>query len=169
MQKGMSVAMWIWIIGGVLIAGLLFVMVVNNMGFFTSQKSREAMLDQFRLNIVNKADLICASSIGSVNPSSVELKNVQAIYAAEKPRNVDPKAPLYITQKNYSIGKYLCMSFDNEGCKEMTCEINMTYIGTPLKTSDMYKIGISDGSFEFDLSIQKNEHSKVLISATHRP
>ena len=171
MKKGLSVGIWIWIIGGVLIAGFLFVMVFYNLALVGSQKSREFMVDQFETKIVKGADYICSLGIGSVKPTKIKLKGVQAIYAAKKPENVNPKAPLYIVQGNRSYGNYLCISFSNTDfiCEKLACKVNITYMGTPMKGTDMYNMGITDGYFDFDVSIEKKEHGKVLITGTHIP
>lgn len=168
--KGITVAIWIWIIGGLVLAFFGFLIVYNMIMSHSSENVRRDMLNQYN-ELYGGIELTCFSAVGHRESVYLRLKGVKAIYASNINENVDPKAPYYIANGNISSGKYICISFDDEDfrCKRVPCLVNMTYMGTPMKESRMYKIGIVDGFFDFKVTVEKPKHNFVNVTAIHVP
>ncbi len=171
LSKGLSTSVWIWIIGGLVVAMLTFTMTFQSLVSVGETSQRNEIVDQFE-NIKNTASLYCMRGQGSMTTQSISLSNVRAIYASESIDNPGPRTPNYIAESETETGDYLCMKFQETEepykCYKMRCPVNMTYVGTPLKGTDMYILGSEDGSFEFDLTIRKKANN-VRIKAQHIP
>lgn len=147
---------------------------------FYSSYSRESCTQAKRTVLVHfnslkdSIDLACSSAPGQKSYLKFSDRancGARAIYAAPNNQNVDPKVPRYIADKNISEGHYVCLSFDEDNfrCVKIACNVNMTYFGVPEKVSDMYKLGIVDGTFDFDLVVEKSNFGQVVVNATHIP
>ncbi|MFB6193110.1 MAG: hypothetical protein ABEK00_02565, partial [Candidatus Nanohaloarchaea archaeon] len=132
---------------------------------------RNEIVDSYT-DIVNTAKLYCSKGTGSLTTEEISLSGVRAIYAAENKGNPPARTPKYVSSSQTSTGNYICLKFKKTSnpyaCRQISCEINMTYIGTPLKGTNMYKLGKEDGSFEYNLEIIKKER-KIRIKASHYP
>lgn len=170
MKKGGTVAMWVWIIGGIAAGVLTFTVAYANLSQVGIQTSRQSVVEQFN-SIKGKADLLCLQSPGARKSAEVSLRDVRAIYAASNNSLPGSKAPKYISEGRVSTGDSLCLSFvdSHYDCKEVRCPVNMTWIGRPLPGSDMYELGKGDGQFQFDLQMRKTGAGRVLIEARHIP
>ncbi|MDY6778076.1 MAG: hypothetical protein SVU32_05380 [Candidatus Nanohaloarchaea archaeon] len=170
MKKGISVSIWIWIIGGLIAAMLTVTAAYFNLAQVGSQVSRQNVVDDF--NTLNKdIGFICQQAAGSRTSKTLALKGVRAIYAADNRGKPPDDVPQLISNSRTEKGDYLCLTFTNShyGCTEHQCPVNMTYIGRPLPGTDMYALGSGDGRFEFKLTIRKNASGSVVVTAAHRP
>ncbi|MFB6174648.1 MAG: hypothetical protein ABEJ87_01585 [Candidatus Nanohalobium sp.] len=170
-SKGLSTSVWIWIVGGLVVALLTFTVTFQSLVNVGNTSARNNVVDQFG-DIRNTARLYCMRGEGSLTTKTVSLSGVRAVYAADSKGNPDPRVPNYISEGQTNTGKYMCLKFENSAnpynCVKMRCQVNMTYIGKPLKGSDMYILGRKDGSFEFKLTIKKLEN-QLRINASHVP
>lgn len=170
-RKGLSTSVWIWIIGGLVVAMLTFTMTFQSLVSVGETSSRNDVVDQFN-NVKNTADLYCSRGEGSLTSKTVSFSGVRGIYASESKSNPPPEIPNYVSNSETNTGKYLCLKFEDTSdpysCLEMQCSVNMTYIGKPLEGTDMYILGSEDGSYQFDLEI-RSKATGVQIDAQHRP
>ena len=171
LRKGITVATWIWIIAGVIIAFTVFTVAYFNIGLLQSQANRQEVKDSFQ-RLRDQIDFACSNAPGYKKPNiRYNFHRTRAIYVSERVKEPDPKVAKFISEGKNSSGSYICVSFqeDDFSCLELDCETNMTYMGTPLKGSDMYELGVEDGSFEFEVTIEKSDIGKVEVIADHLP
>lgn len=170
-SKGLSTSIWIWIIGGLVVAMLTFTMTFQSLVSVGETSGRNDVVDRFE-NVRNTADLYCSRGEGSMTTEKISFSGVRGIYASESKSNPPPEIPNYVSEQETARGDYLCLKFegtsDPYACYEMECSVNVTYIGTPLEGTDMYVLGSEDGSFQFDLEIRKKA-TEVRMDAQHRP
>jgi len=170
-EKGLSTSIWIWIIGGLVVAMLTFTMTFQSLVSVGETSSRNEVVDDFN-TLRNTADLYCSRGQGSMTTQQISFSDVRAIYTADSKKNPPPETPNYISNSKTEKGDYLCLKFEDTSdpyaCHEMKCSINTTYMGTPLKGTDMYILGSEDGSFSFNVQIEKKA-GEVRIDAKHRP
>jgi hypothetical protein len=170
-MRGMSTSIWIWIIGGLVVAMLTFTLTFQSLVSVGETSNRNEIVDQFE-NVRNTARLYCMKGQGSMTTQKVSLSGVRAIYAADSRENPGPRAPNYISESETEKGDYMCLKFEDSEepytCYEMRCPVNITYMGTPLKGTDMYVLGGEGGSYQFDLTLRKKSNA-VRIKAEHRP
>lgn len=169
-KKGITVATWIWIIAGVLIAFTTFTVAYFNIWNLTSQTNRQEVKDSF-FRLREEINLACSNTGYRRTGMRLNLYNARAIYVSENKSRPPLKVSKMILDGNKSAGEFLCLAFDKKSfmCSRLICEANMTYIGTPLKGSDMYEIGIRDNNFEFDINIRRKSGEPVKIRAKHMP
>lgn len=173
-QKGASVEMWIWIVGGILFSAILFLIFYSWIIRGSCTQMQNDVKDSFS-KFANTAQIICRQGLWARASLDIDLGTqkcgARAIYSSKTISDVDAKYPIYVVEKRKSEGNYLCISFGEEKfyCEKLNCKVNMTYIGTPYKESDMYKIGIGDDRFQYRLSIQKRDFDLVVIDAQHLP
>jgi hypothetical protein len=172
LEKGMSTSIWIWIIGGLMIAMITFIFTFQSMVSVGETSRRNNVVDQFN-NVKNTVDLYCSKGRGSMTTQTVSLTGVRGIYASNNRGNPTPEIPKNISESDYKSGKYLCLKFEGDenhfACRETSCRVNMTYIGTPIKGSDMYILGNEEPGFNFDLEIKKKADGTVDVEASHKP
>lgn len=172
LKKGTSTSIWIWIVGGMAVAMITFTMTFQSLVSVGETSKRNNVVDQFN-NIKNTADLYCSKGMGSLKTETVSLTDVRGIYASDSKKNPPPEIPKHISESEHETGNYLCLKFEDStnpySCRQTSCQINMTYIGTPLEGSDMYLLGKENPGFTFDLEIEKKADGTVEIDAEHRP
>lgn len=170
-KKGITISMWVWIIAGVLIGVTVFTVAYFNIWQLTGQAHKQEVKDTF-LTLRSEIERACMNAEGYKKPNMMfNLYMTRAIYLSEGIRPPDPKVSKLISQGNLSSGDYICLSYreNDYECSQLPCEANMTYIGRPLKGSDMYELGVSDENFEFEVTVEKVEMGKVNVSARHIP
>lgn len=170
MKKGMSVSIWIWIIGGLVVAIMTFTAAYYNLNQIGEQAFRQNVVDQY--NEINKEiSFICQQAQGSSSEGEVELREVRAIFASNQKGEPPSDVPTLIDTGKSKKGNYVCLTFDNAhyDCVEHECNVEMDYIGTPAPGSEMYKLGSSDGKFEFELTYEKQDFDTVRVEAKHVP
>ena len=170
MEKGMSVSIWIWIIGGLVVAIMTFTAAYYNLSQIGEQAFRQNIVDQYE-GLNSDIEFICRQATGSSTQRKVKLRKVRAIFASSNRGEPPGDVPQKITDKETNTGNFVCLTFDNAhyGCVEHDCMVEMTYIGMPSPASDMYKLGSADGNFEFELSVEKTDFNTVEVSARHIP
>lgn len=170
MSRGITVSIWIWIIGGLMIGALTLSAAYFNLVQIGQQSGRQQAVDQFE-SLNSEIDFYCRQATGAQTTDTVSLRNVRAIFASDTRGEAAAEAPNYIAEQRSNTGEYVCMSFEDNhyDCIEQSCSVNMTYIGTPLPGSDMHTLGSDDGQFTFDLTIRKEPTGEVQVEAEHIP
>lgn len=172
LSKGVSTSIWIWIVGGLAVAMITFTMTFQSLVSVGETSQRNEIVDKFN-NLVNTANLYCSKGQGSLKTEKISLTGVRGIYSSDSRQNPPPTIPDNISASDSKTGEYLCLKFEGEekpySCREMSCQTNMTYIGTPLEGSDMYLLGKETPGFTFDLEIEKKADGTVKIDAQHTP
>lgn len=168
-SKGVTLSIWIWVIGGMIIGGIILLGSYYSLGSIGKQVMTQNVVDDFKQLNDNDISYICDRSTGSFITTEMTLNNVRGIYAADTPRKAGDDIPEKISDREKSSGKYMCMQIENQEprCIEHSCNIETTYIGKPLPGTDMYQLG--DGSWTFRLKVEKSQNNKVSINATHIP
>lgn len=169
-MKGISLSIWIWIIGGLMIAALTFALAFPSVMQVGEQTVRNRAIDQFR-SLNNDVDYICQRGVGTRKTRTIKLYDVKAIYASQNKREPDSKVPQYIADQKTSKGNYLCLSFPEShwGCQQHSCEVNATYTGKPLEGTEMYSLGEQSGNFRFRITMEKTDAGQVRLKADYRP
>ena len=170
MKKGMSVSIWIWIIGGLVVAIMTFTAAYYNLSQIGEQAFRQNIVDEYE-GINGDINFICKQATGSSTQRTVELRKVRAIFSSSSRGEPPGDVPEKIENGDTNSGNFVCLTFDNAhyGCVEHDCMVEMTYIGMPAPASDMYKLGSADGKFEFELTVEKTDFNTVRVTATHIP
>lgn len=172
LRIGASTSIWIWIVGGLAVAMITFTMTFQSLVSVGETSSRNDVVDQYN-NLKNTADLYCSKARGSMTTETISLSGVRGIYAENKKQNPPAEIPKNISESDKRTGDYLCLKFkdsdDPYACRKTSCEVNMTYIGTPLEGTDMRILGEETSGFDFDLSIEKRDDGSVGIDAKHVP
>lgn len=168
-SKGVTLSIWIWVIGGMIIGGIILLGSYYSLGSIGNQVMTQNVVDDFNDLNENDISFICDRSKGSFTTTEMTLNNVRGIYAADIPREASDDIPEKISNGEKSTGEYLCMQVENQEprCLEHSCNIKATYIGKPLPGTDMYQLG--DGSWTFRLKVEKSQNNEVSINATHLP
>lgn len=168
-SKGVTLSIWIWIIGGMIIGGIILLGSYYTLGSIGKQVTTQNVVDDFNQLNENDISFVCDRSTGSFTTTEMTLNNVKGIYAADSPRKANDDIPEKISNREKSTGDYMCMQIDNQEprCIEHSCNLEATYIGKPLPGTDMYQLG--DGSWKYRLKIEKTQNNKVSINATHIP
>lgn len=169
-RDGITVSIWIWIIGGLMIGALTMSAAYFNLIQIGQQNARHQAVDQYE-SLNSEIDFYCRQATGARTTETVSLRNVRAIFTSNTRGEAPVEAPNYIAQQQTAKGEYVCMSFDDGhyNCIQHSCSVNMTYVGTPLPGSDMYSLGSDDGQFTFDLTIRKDAVGEVRVEAEHIP
>lgn len=170
MSRGITVSIWIWIIGGLMIGALTMSAAYFNLIQIGQQSGRQQAVDQFE-SLNSEIDFYCRQATGARTTDRVSLRKVRAIFASATRGEAAAEAPQYVAQQQTNTGEYVCMSFEDShyDCIQHSCSINMTYVGTPLPGSDMHTLGSDDGQFTFDLTIRKVGTGDVRVEAEHIP
>ena len=92
LEKGMSTSIWIWIIGGLMIAMITFIFTFQSMVSVGETSRRNNVVDQFN-NVKNTVDLYCSKGRGSMTTQTVSLTGVRGIYASNNRGNPTPEIP----------------------------------------------------------------------------
>ncbi len=169
-KKGIAVSAWIWIVGGILIAIITTLIVYTAIANLREERAVRHSENEF-VKINEDISWACRNPIGNRKIIETKLNYVNGIYAAETRGEPDSQIPQYISDQETAKGEYICLDFGeyHYGCVEHSCEINMTYIGTPLPGTEMYVLGNSDQSFDFELTIEKTGTNQVTVEARHQP
>jgi len=170
MRRGLSVSLWIWIIGGFVVATITLTLAMSNVGNIFQLGQRTQVVDSY-YSMTQDIKFQCEQAKGARKSGlRLSLKDVRALYASDNRSGPPERAPQLVSEEATSEGNYVCMKMIDGKlrCEKMQCEVNMTYMGRPLQGTDMYRLGAGDGSFSFDYSIVK-ERDKVSIRAKHVP
>ncbi|MFH1294732.1 MAG: hypothetical protein ABIH90_02205 [Candidatus Aenigmatarchaeota archaeon] len=142
-MKG-EVSTWIWVVGG-LIIGVSIILFATTMsaGFFRSYQEN-SMREKF-LNLADRANAICSGGEGNTDYFKFVLSEVvRAVYPAKNKFERPPdKVSELISGRESGEGNYICFSlFEQQepSCKEISCPVEMEYIGTPSLKEDLFSI-----------------------------
>lgn len=166
-----SVPIWIWIIGGIIVALTALTGAYMQLSNIGCQAQKQQAINQYT-SINEDVRFLCQQAPGSRQTKTVSFGcGVRAIFADDTRGEPPAKVPQHISESDWSRGKYVCLTFgDNHyGCAERQCTVNMTYIGEPLEGTDMYQLGKRDNTFEFELTMRRLEDQEIVIEATHVP
>lgn len=168
-MKG-TVAIWIWIIGGLIVGIMTLLAAYTNLSQVGTQTARQNVVSSFN-DINSDIDFLCSQAPGARKTKDVSLRDVRAIYASEDKSEPTSEAPDLISEGETAQGQYTCLTFvsGHYGCVEHSCPVEMTWIGRPLPGSDMHTLGSEDGLFDFKLRMRKTSEDKVVVEAEHLP
>lgn len=167
-MKGVTLSIWMWIVGGLIMGGLIFVGSFYNLTAIGEQVTIQNTQSEFN-SINNDISFVCGRAEGTERSREITLHQVRALYSAETIRESPDESPLFVSEEESSSGEHYCIDFEgpNYECVEHDCNIESNYIGEPLAGSDMYQLG-EGGGWSFDLTISK-EGDNVKIESTHLP
>jgi len=166
-----SVPIWIWIIGGIIVAITALTgayMQLKNVG---CQASKQDTINAYK-SINEDIRFLCQQAPRSQQTEEVSFRcGVRAIFASDTRGEPPAKVPQFISDSDWARGDYVCLTFKDQhhGCMQRQCTVNMTYIGEPLEGTDMYEIGKEDNTFEFDLTMRRLENQQIQVIAEHVP
>ncbi len=170
-QKAVAVPIWIWIVGGIIVALLALTGAYLQLTSMGEQTARHQAIDQFT-SLNEEVRFMCQQAPGSRTTKRVTFgSGILAMFASSTRGEPPSRVPMQIAQGQKGEGSYICLTFEDEhyGCIEQQCKVEMTYVGWPLEGTDMYEIGSRDNKFQFDLSVQRDQDQTVVVDATHVP
>lgn len=169
-RAGAAVPLWIWIVGGIIVALVLLTAGVSIFGDMGRQSTQQSAVDQFN-SMEKDVEFLCQQAPGAQKTERVDIGDgVLAMFAADTRGEAPNAVPNLVSEQEMAAGDFLCLTFENShyGCMETACPVNMTYIGQPMEGTDMYELGAQDGTFTFDLTMTRQEH-QIEIQADHIP
>lgn len=145
--KGVSLSIWIWMIGGVITASMLILITQTSLVQLGQQTSRQAVIQDFR-GLNQDISGICRQARDSQKYSEIKLPEVKAIFASNNKKKAPTESKVYVTNNTISEGKNVCLTFKDEhyGCKRHSCNIKMNYMGEPLENSEKSVIAEETGN-----------------------
>lgn len=158
-----SAATWLWIIGGLMIGIAVIGFAVSIFGGMMRSYQENDVIEQV-YQLGNRAESVCQGGFGNLDFMKIELPDfVRAVYPARSGHQKPPdRVAQFITDKEAGSGKYICLSFFGKPeprCREISCSINMSYIGSPSLKDDLFsvlsKISGDYPTYKFSLSIEK--------------
>lgn len=167
---GAAVPLWIWIVGGIIVALVLLTGAVSVFGDLGRQSAQQSAVDQFN-SLGKDVKFLCQQAAGAQKTKRINIGNgVLSMFAADTRGAAPDDVPNLVSNQEMEAGDYLCLSFKDShyGCQETVCPVNMTYIGQPMDGTDMYELGARDDKFTFELTLVRKEH-QVEIQANHVP
>jgi hypothetical protein len=169
-SKAVTLSIWIWLIGGVIIGGVVLLGAFYNLGLLGQQTATNQITTDFKELTERKIDLICDRSKGSRQSMRVNLRGVRGIYSSDTISDPPDDVPQRIAQSDRFKGKYVCLKFKNQEptCYESSCQVKTTYMGEPMPGSDMYRLG-EGGGWTFDIKIEKTDSNEVTVEGQHVP
>jgi len=131
-MKG-SISIWIWIIGGVLAALLVFSMAYMYLVSISNQAVEQRFLEQYA-NLRAEINDLCWGFSGTYRDYRIELpEHVEVMYLTNDTETIVIDIDQKVRDKEMSIGSNLCMKFEERTmrCLVLDCEASMPYLGTP--------------------------------------
>jgi len=171
-RSGISMSIWIWVIIGIVIAAFVFAVAQQNIILLLIQLNNQNAVSQYN-QIYSMVSEICTMAKGSRDTTEISInREVYALYTSMDNTAPTDSAPYYIENLNKTSGYYLCYQFNVEHeidkftCKKTSCNITMTYMGTPRKGSKLDKIAqLSGDAFHYEINIAKTGKDSVLVDA----
>lgn len=169
-RKGVTLGIWIWLIGGVVLGGIVLLGAFYNLGLLGQQTATNQITTDFKHLTERKIDLVCERSEGSTQSMQINLRDVRGIYSSDSRSNPPDDIPQRISESDSSKGKYICLKFKNQepSCYESSCQIKTTYMGEPIPGTDMYRLG-EGGGWTFDVTVEKTDTNEVTVDGDHVP
>lgn len=130
-MKGIS--QWIWIVGSIIAAIIIFTMVYNQILLSSRAIVEQESIKQFS-EITSNANDLCWETAGNKREFTLNLGDmVEGIYAAESAHIEYEKEQMInkIILNNNSIGNYLCLKITDKRleCEEVGCNVSFPFIG----------------------------------------
>jgi hypothetical protein len=128
-----GIAQWVWIVGGIIAAIIIFAMAYNQVLLSSRAVVEQESIKQFS-EVVSNANNLCWEIAGNKRELTVNLGDmVEGIYAAESAHTEYEKEQLInkIILNNNSTGKYLCLKIEDKrlDCKQFDCNVTFPFIG----------------------------------------
>ncbi|MBI4439200.1 hypothetical protein HY640_04670 [Candidatus Woesearchaeota archaeon] len=150
-----SVEVWMWVIAGVMIAGLILVgsyQFLSKYFYNADFESSRSELDRLVLSLNH----VCSSGLGSKESLRLKLSDKVSRVFVRNSEGVE------------GSGRFVCMGFGSEGyCSEVrVCEASMRGIELEQKSSVLdfvYRTFGSRKSADFDFAIKKSELRKLSL------
>jgi hypothetical protein len=164
-MKGATLSIWVWMIGGIVTAGLLILITQTSLVQLGEQTNRQAITQDFR-GLNNDISNACRQSYGYQSTTELGLQGVEAVFAAENRSEAPVESQILIANEETSTGKQVCLTFEDShfGCMEHTCNVNMTYMGMPQEGSDKYILG-EESNFQYEATVSKQENGDIRVEA----
>ena len=160
---------WIYIIGGLIVAVIAFVIAYNLMTSSMEFSQRQNFLNEFS-SFYSDVDTVCNQEMNSSLERKISIpSSVRVIYATNDVYYALPNVTDLIKKQKLSSGQHICLQFNNEkesrcypeNLNNMSCNISMPYIGTLQESEDIWvrvsKILGKPPIKTYYLSIQKIE------------
>jgi len=114
-----GIAVWIWVVGGVIIGLVMFTILFQLVSFMLSSRDVSITKDSF-MQFASIVSRICDMREKSESVQSVSLKNVDFMYATSDQKIMNVTG-------NRTFGKYLCINMSSEvTCVETGCLIEIS-------------------------------------------
>jgi len=176
MKKGDAPSLWLWIIGGFLLASLTLVILWQLLATAQVGFMRKAAAQEFT-GLDNELSYLCSAvSPGSSRTINMKLPTVvEGIYAAPSetyiPQNLSQLVDSPLNKGGISNGKYVCLKLRGEAkaqCNHFECTIVTDYLGASPKDSffDQLRQLASSPTFNYDLLLTKTEDNRIIINET---
>jgi hypothetical protein len=119
-MKGITV--WMWLIAGVVVGMIMFVLFFQLMSYLTLSKYREDAKQSFD-DLTSTINAMCESKSGIQSSKKIVFPDsVSMVYST-----TDPK--VFFEKNNRTYGKYACLKFQNEQfCEGLRCDLELSTI-----------------------------------------
>ena len=121
MVAGKGIAVWIWVVGGVIIGLVMFTILFQLVSFMLSSRDVSITKDSF-MQFASIVSRICDMREKSESVQSVSLNNVDFMYETSDQKTMNVSG-------NRTFGKYLCINMSSEiTCVEAGCLIEISTV-----------------------------------------
>ena len=112
-----GIAVWIWLIGGIIVGMIMFVLFFQLMSYLTLSRAREDARPSFD-DLTSTVNALCEGRPGIQSSKKfVFPDSVSIVYSTS-----DPKT--YVEKNNRTYGKFACLKFQKEQfCEGVSCDL----------------------------------------------
>lgn len=159
-----GIAVWIWLVAGVIIGIIMFMLFFQLMSFLTLSRAREDAKQSFD-DMTSSANALCQSK-----PGTQETKNfvfpstVSIVYSTS-----DPK--VYQEKNNRTYGSYACLKFQNEQyCEGLPCNLEFEPIRSTQTVLGLVDTLMGKSNYQQHLvTLSKNECGVSILGNGEAP
>lgn len=169
-----GVATWVLIVGSVVFGIMIFAASSSLIIKQVENIERQMIIDNIA-DLYNLLKLVCINEgIGAQRFYEIDLpENVRAVYVSKSEYSEPPdKVSVLISDRESTVGNYFCYQLWEENlpkCRELMCDLNFTYIGTPSLKSDLptliSRILSKKPVYKYNLQIRKLKDWFLLVEA----
>jgi hypothetical protein len=131
---------WLYIIGGIVIGMLVFVIAYNLVTVSIKQAQEQTFLTSFK-DFYTDIENVCIQEINNYIITNIAIPtSVRVLYVTDDKKNLLPTVVEKIKNKEMNRGRNLCMQFADEQslrCQDLTCNTNMLYMGSLPENMDI--------------------------------
>jgi len=157
-KSGKGIAIWIWVLGAVIIGLVVFAIFFRFMVIMNESKQQQDAKSAYQ-KIIGSFNGYCSVRKGSAMTQKFDFSNiVQSIFAS-----LDQKNPNI--EGNVTTGKYVCINISSSvTCEKAYCDVEMALLQKKSQLlSDVDKVLGKVGNAQYTLRLEKTDCGVALI------